>query len=182
MKKVLIGVLMVAMSVSLLAGCSKTTGTTKTGLGHSVVVTKATDATAAAAGVYQVDVVMVAVTIDANNKIVSVTIDKVQPKVNFGVDGKASTAVKTEVKTAVELGTAYGLAKVSVIKKEWSEQMKALETWMVGKTIAEVKAMKTYKKDDSHPTVPDEADLKTSVTVNVGDYIAAVDEAIKNAK
>lgn len=183
MKKLLAGILMTTMAVSLLAGCAKTgTGATKTGLGQSVIATKATDATAAADGLYQIDIVMAAVSIDANGKIVSVTIDKAQPNVKFSAAGKTTTAAATEFKTVVELGDAYGMKKASSIQKEWYEQIAALEKWMVGKTIAEVKAMKTIKKDASNPTVPDEADLKTSVTINVGDYINVVEEAVKNAK
>ena len=183
MKKVLAGILAAAMSISLLAGCAKSTaGATKTGLGQSTTVTKATDATAAAAGVIEIDTVMAAVSIDANGKIISVTIDKVQPKANFGIDGKAATQVNTTIKTAVELGADYGLKQASVIKKEWFEQIKSLEDWMVGKTIAEVKAMKTTTKTGSTAVYADEADLKTSVTISVGDYITAVEEAVKNAK
>ena len=38
------------------------------------------------------------------------------------------------------------------------------------------------KVDDAHPSVPDVEDLKSKVTVSVQDYIAAVEEAFKNAK
>lgn len=183
MKKLIIGALMVAMSISLLAGCAKTTSTTKTGLGHSTVFSKATDATAEKDGLIQADTVMAAVTIDANGKIVSVAIDKVQPKAAFAIDGKAKTVAKTEEKSAVEKGDAYGMVKNGKAIAEWFTQMKSLETWMVGKTIAEVKAMKTMTKEASPGSVyVDEADLKTSVTVSVGDYIKAVEEAVANAK
>ena len=42
--------------------------------------------------------------------------------------------------------------------------------------------MKTKKVDDAHPSVPDVADLTSKVTVSVQDYMAAVEEACKNAK
>ena len=42
--------------------------------------------------------------------------------------------------------------------------------------------MKVVKKDDAHPAVPDEADLKSKVTISVQDYQAAVTEAFENAK
>ena len=41
--------------------------------------------------------------------------------------------------------------------------------------------MKTKAKDDHHPAVPDEADLASTVTMNVSDFIAAVAEAYDNA-
>lgn len=180
MKKVVAIVLIAVMSISILAGCSKTPGATKTGLGQTTVVSKANDATATAAGVIQADTVMAAVSIDANGKILSVTIDKVQPKATFDAAGKATLKVDTEIKTAVELGADYGMLKASGIKKEWNEQMNSLGAWMVGKTIEQVKAMKTTTKNGS--AYPDEADLKTSVTVSVDGYIKVVEEAVKNAK
>jgi len=82
----------------------------------------------------------------------------------------------------VELGKDYGMIKASSIGKEWFEQIADLEKWMVGKTIDEIKAMKVKKVDDSHPNVPDEPDLVSKVTVSVEGYIAAVEEAVKNAK
>lgn len=183
MKRLLIGALMVAMSISLLSGCAKTASATKTGLGHITVFSKATDATAAADGVIQADTVMAAVTIDSNGKIVSVTIDKVQPKAAFTIDGKAKTVALTEEKSAVEKGDAYGMVKNGKATAEWFTQIKSLENWMKGKTIAEVKAIKTTTKEASPGNVyVDEADLKTSVTVSVGDYIKAVEEAVANAK
>jgi len=53
---------------------------------------------------------------------------------------------------------------------------------MVGRTVNEIKAMKTVEKDASHPAVPDEAELTSLVTISVQDYIAAVAEAYANAK
>jgi hypothetical protein len=41
--------------------------------------------------------------------------------------------------------------------------------------------MKTYEKDEAHPAVPEEADLTSSVTISVENYIAAVEKAIANA-
>ena len=74
------------------------------------------------------------------------------------------------------------MIKASSIGKEWFEQIADLEKWMVGKTIDEIKAMKVKEVDDSHPNVPDEPDLVSKVTVSVEGYIAAVEEAVKNAK
>jgi len=164
----------------LLAGCGATT--VKTGLGHTVSIAKSTDATAEKPGLAQVDTVMAAVTFDQSGKILGVKIDNAQTKINFDATGKITTDKTQLQKTKVELGEAYGMKKASKIGKEWYEQIAELEKWMVGKTVDQVKAMKTKKVDDAHPNVPDEADLTSKVTVSVQDYIFAVEEALKNAK
>lgn len=179
--------LITAMAISLLAGCSgKTTGATKTGLGQIISIENSADTSvedgAPVDGLAQVDTTMAAVTIDANDKIVSVTIDVAQTKVNFSDVGKITTDLEAELKTKKELGNDYGMKQASTISKEWFEQINALEDWMVGKTIAEVKAMKVINKDAEHTMIPDETDLKTSVTLTVETFIAAVEEAVKNAE
>ena len=74
------------------------------------------------------------------------------------------------------------MIKQSGIGREWYEQIAELEKWMIGKTVEQVNSMKVVKKDDEHPAVPDEADLKSKVTISVQDYQAAVTEAFENAK
>jgi roadblock/LC7 domain-containing protein len=129
----------------------------------------------------QVDTVMAAVAFDKDGKVVKVTIDNAQTKVEFNKDLTLKSDVKAAGKTKLELKEAYGMVVASAIKKEWYQQAEALGKWMEGKTVADIKAMKTVKKDDAHPAVPDIAELKSSVTVSVQDYIAAVEEASKNA-
>ena len=53
---------------------------------------------------------------------------------------------------------------------------------MVGKTVAEITGMKVKERDESHPAVPDVPELTSSVTINVGDYLAFVVEALQKAK
>lgn len=156
-------------------------GATKTGIGSVTSIAKSASATAEADALGQADVVMAAVTVDEDNKIVGVLIDNGQVKVNFDIAGTLLTDTSSKPLTKVELGDEYGMKKASSIGKEWYEQIKALGEWMIGKTIDEVKAMKTYQKDDAHPAVPEEADLTSSVTVSVQDYIEAVSKAIASA-
>jgi hypothetical protein len=183
--KVLSVVSVLLLSFVLLAGCSnseqKTTqGTVKTGLGQSISIQNSKDATADADGVAQVDATIAAVSVDDAGKIVSVKIDQIQTPVSFSKAG-AITADKTaELKTKVEKGEEYGMKKASSIGKEWYEEIAALEAWMVGKTIDEVKAMKTKESDGKILT--DEPDLTSSVTISVGEFIEVVEEAITNAK
>ncbi|HHV99578.1 MAG TPA: hypothetical protein GXX36_08380 [Clostridiaceae bacterium] len=184
MKKIIAVALLAVMvsSIMLLVGCSSSAGGVKTGLGHVVSISKAVDATDEADGSIQVDTVMAAVSVDSNGKIVSVTIDTAQTAVPFDATGKVKADLTAEQRTKVELGKDYGMIKRSSIGREWYEQIAELEKWMVGKTIDQVKAMKVKKVDDNHPSVPDEPDLTSKVTITVQDYIAAVEEAIKNAK
>ncbi len=73
------------------------------------------------------------------------------------------------------------MKKVSTIGKEWYEQIAELEKWMIGKTVDEIKGMKVKERDASHPSVPDVPELTSLVTITVQDYLAAVEEAHKNA-
>ena len=85
-------------------------------------------------------------------------------------------------KTKVELGDEYGMKGASQIGKEWFEQIAELEKWMIGKSIDEITSMKVVEKDASHPAVPDVAELTSTVTVSVEDYLAATLKAFENAK
>ncbi len=129
----------------------------------------------------QVDTVMVAAAFDKDGKVVKVFIDTAQTKVNFNEDLTLKSDVTAELKTKVELADAYGMIKASTIQKEWYQQAKALGDWMVGKTAAEIKAMKTFQRDASHPAVPDVAELKSLVTITVADYLAALEKAYLSA-
>ena len=176
----LFAMIAIVLSMAVLAGCAGGGGAVKTGLGTVISIDKSKDATSEAAGAAQVDTVMAAVSVDGSGKIVSVTIDTAQTKVAFDAAGKITTDKAGEFKTKVEIGDAYGMKKASSIGKEWYEQIADLEKWMVGKTIEQVKAMKVTEADGSVSTA--QTDLTSKVTVDVSDFIAAVEEAVKNAK
>jgi len=190
MKKIIIISLALIMVLALVAGCGggkvEVVGDTQTGLGTVIKISSSTSATVKddepVNGRAQADVIMASVTIDEEGKIISVSIDTAQVRVAFDNEGQLVTDLNAELKTKVELGDDYGMKARSDIGKEWYEQIASLEQWMVGKTIAEVKAMKTFEKDPTHLFVPDEADLKTSVTITVESYIKAVEKAVANAK
>ena len=81
------------------------------------------------------------------------------------------------------LGDGYGMKAASGIGKEWFEQAEALEDWCVGKTVEEVVTMPTYDKGDGrHTQVPDDVDLKTGCTIDMGSFLNALQEAADNAK
>jgi len=79
-----------------------------------------------------------------------------------------------------DLGDNYGMKDKSSIKKEWYEQVEALEKWAVGKTVEEVLNMPTTQKDEKH-TVPADKDLMTGCTIGVTGFQQALDKAVKNA-
>jgi len=152
------------------------------GLGHVVTIDKSKGVDGDKGPLAQVDNVMAAAAFDKDGKIAGVVIDNAQTKVNFDVNGVLTSDVSAEYKTKVELGNDYGMKKNSGIGKEWFEQIIELEKWMVGKTVDEVKGMKVKAKDDSHPAVPDVAELTSLVTVSVEGYLEAVAEAFANKK
>ncbi len=162
-------------------------GGIKTGLGTYVTIGKSQGISKDAEGkpvdaLAQSDAIMAAVTLDPQGRIINVKIDNAQVKINFDEKGSLITDTTAVLKTKVELGNDYGMKKGSSIGKEWFEEIAALEDWMKGKTIDQVMAMKTYKKDDEHLNVPQESDLTSSVTLSVEGYLAAVKKAADNAK
>lgn len=210
MKKELSLVLAVAISGSVLVGCSakdkgaekeveKIEGDAKVedvketkevaegemakiGLGVITSIDKSKDLEGDKAPVGQVDTNIAAVGFDKDGKVVKVVLDSAQSKIEFDKDLQLVTDVKEKGKTKVELGAGYGMIKASEIGKEWDEQIFALGDWMVGKTVDEIKSLKVKEKDENHKAVPDDAELSSSVTITVDGYIAAVEQAYANAK
>lgn len=123
------------------------------------------------------------VSFDKDGKIVKSEIDNAQSKVGVTKEGKFEKPIsELEFMTKKELGDKYGMKKASGIKKEWHEQMKSFEEYIVGKTADEVAGIPTTKKDEGHQNVPSEADLVSSVTIDIGDYQKAVVNAWENAR
>ncbi len=153
----------------------------KIGLGSVTSTKKSADATAEKPAGAQADVTIAAVALDADGKIVRVEIDVAQTKASFLADNTNADLEEGKVyKTKMELGSEYGMLKSSGIGKEYNEQLQAFMDYLVGMTADEVKAIPTKFKDDNHLNVPDVADLASSVTIDVGTYMAAVVEATEN--
>jgi hypothetical protein len=168
MKKALI---LIALTLMTLAGCAPAAPQpviTKVGTA-SVTTVQPRSATADVAGRVRVNVTTATVVLDKDGKFVNVNIDVAQNDGMFGVDGVVTTAVAAATKK--EKGSAYGMKNASAIGKEWDEQIAALEAWMVGKTLAEVKALPLAEGKIT-------SDLKSSVSVTVTDYMAAVEKAV----
>ncbi len=155
-------------------------GAESLGLGHKVSIGRSVGYTMAGETeilpLGQVDVVIAAVVFDAEGRVAGALIDTAQTRVNFDIEGQVTSDRTALFPTKKELGDDYGMIKASEIGVEWYEQIAALEEWMVGKTLEEIKAMQLI--DDA----PDEADLVSLVTITVQDYIYAVDEAYSRAR
>lgn len=188
MKKILSLVMSLTVATVVFAGCGSKTktnpgtatttdGAVKTGLAIVTSVSKSTDATAKAAGLAETDSTIAAVTVDKDGKIVKCIVDAAQAKINFSVDGKITTDLKTIFKPKQELKEEYGMKKASKIGKEWYEQANAFAAYVVGKTADQVKGIAVTAEGAAS-----DKELSSSVTVHVGDFITAVVNAAKNAQ
>lgn len=184
MKKLLVLLVVGLLAVTSLTGCAapKTykfgTGSYTTVSGRAAVAaaeaTKDAAAVEAADGKVQVTTTYAAVLLDDAGKIVYVDIDAAQNQGTFDAMG---AVVKAEAApTKAEKGADYGMVGNSAIGKEWFEQIDALEAYLIGKTLEEVKAIEVDEE-----FVPTGEDLKTSVSLGIDSFIAAVEKAIANA-
>jgi len=146
----------------------------KLGLGIVTDVSGSTPATADAEGRAKVDTTIVAVLLAADDTIVDVKIDTVQPYTFFNSTGVVTE--KKDFRSKRELKDDYGMIAASQIGKEWYEQAEALESYMIGKTVADVMAMEV--NEEFRPT---DADLMASVTIHVDTYLLALEKAVQNA-
>lgn len=133
-------------------------------------------------GTAQVDSTIVAVILDDAGTIVDMKIDVAQTRVTFTPEGEITSDTAAEIKSKMELGEEYGMRSASGIGKELFEQFEALEQYCIGKPASEILEMPTYAANENHPTVPDVADLKSSVTIDVGSILKALQKAVDNAK
>lgn len=188
MKKKFALLLVIAMVMLALAACgggaaeeppaeeTPAAETVKTGLAVITSAAKSVDA-GDEDGVAQADSLAVAVTVDEAGTIVKCAIDQAQTKIKFSKEGKIVTPLDTIFVAKKEMGPEYGMAKASGIGKEWNEQADAFADYVVGKTVEEVKGIAL--NEESRPA---DADLSSSVTVHVNDFIAAIEKAVGNAQ
>lgn len=126
-------------------------------------------------GSAQVDSVVAAVVLDTDGKIVNCVLDTAQTKMGFTAEGKVEMTDGFQTKKEAKDG--YGMKAASGIGKEWYEQAAAMEEYVIGKTIEEVKGIAV-----DEDTKPVDADLAAGVTVKIGDYIEAIEAAAENAQ
>jgi hypothetical protein len=189
MKKLLVLLVVGILALTGLTGCAAKTymfgtgsytevsGRAAVAAVEAVAATKTTAEVAAVeavAGRVRVTSTYAAVLLDDAGKIVYVDIDSAQNEGTFDAMGAVVKAEAAPTKT--EKGADYGMVGNSAIGKEWFEQIEALEAYLVGKTLEEIKAIEL-----DADAVPTSEDLKASVSVGVDAYLAAVEKAIANA-
>ncbi len=143
-------------------------------VGTVTSIAKSTNATADAQGLAQVYNTYAALTTNETGVITSCVIDASQANINFDTAGKITTPLDTTFQTKDDLKDVYGMKAASGIGKEWYEQAAAFAAYATGKTAAEVAG--TAVDETGHVTG---ADLTASVTVSVGDFMAAIAKAAK---
>ena len=188
MKKVLTTLCAVAMLAGCTAGGSKKSSinTTSTKEETAAIVMVGTGSVTSVSNkvkegsdtTAQFDTTFASVVLEGN-VIKYVYFDVAQDKVTYDATGHV-TSDKTTSMSKKDLGDNYGMKDKSSIKKEWYEQVEALEKWAVGKTVEEVLNMPTTQKDEKH-TVPADKDLMTGCTIGVTGFQQALDKAVKNA-
>lgn len=139
------------------------------------------DADAENDGLNQVDTTIVAAVTDAEGKVVVAKTDCTQGKITFNAKGEATYDAKAEVKSKLELGDEYSMAKFGVrhdgnkdIKPlEWYAQAGEFDKALVGKTAADFAALAGA---DGYAT----GDIATAgCTMAIGDMIKAAEAAAK---
>lgn len=121
----------------------------------------------------QVDATFAGVVLDAEGKIVSCRLDCVQNKMD--VTGGAVDTAAT-FKTKMELGDDYNMVKFSDATIEWYDQAKNFETYVIGKTAAEVEGIETRVNDEGYNVAVDE-ELFAGCSISIQDFIGAVVKA-----
>ena len=188
MKKIIAIALSVLMLVSLLTACgaekpADTAKTVKFGAGVQSAITPA-DATDEKNASGTLDASLAAVLVDADGKIVACQLDAVNMKTEFLADGKVKPVADKDLTSKVEQGDKYNMVNYGKgqaidggdVTKEWYQQADILETLVIGKTIAEVKALVVngYRGND--------AVIAAGCTIGINDLVLAVEKAVANAK
>jgi len=174
MKKIISLLLCVGLIMTMFTACGAKG--VKTGLAVVTSATSSKDATEDKEGLAQVDSTAVAVLVDSKGVIQNCVIDVVQTKFNFSSAGEITTDLGKTFVSKKELGDAYNMRSDSPIGKEWYEQAEALEKYVIGKTVDQVKGISL---DKGYPT---DNDLTSSVTMNIAAIVSAIEKAVNNAK
>ena len=171
---VLLSVLML-LSALIFVSCDKTPAeepALKLGLGVYTATPSVTDATEEAAGQGKVAITAAVITVDADGKVVACQLDTAESTVKYTLDGKA--VANDGFKTKYELGAQYGMVEYGHATKEWFEQADAFEAFVVGKTLAEIKALVAEGNKGT-------ADVITAgCTIMIHEFVGAIEKAFAN--
>ena len=185
---VLLSILMI-LSVAAFVGCDKanetettagetTAGetneqtTVKLGLGVYTATPSVTDATDEKDGQGNVAITAAVITVDANGKVVACELDTADLTVKYTAEGKA--VASNGFKTKYEQGADYNMVAYGGAAKEWFEQADAFESFVVGKTLAEIKAA-VAEGDKGNSDV-----VAAGCTIKINDFVGAIEKAFAN--
>lgn len=132
-------------------------------------------------GTAQVDTTICTVLLDDAGIILNIKFDVAQTKIGFSPEGVITADMDAEIKSKLELGEDYGMRGASPIGAELFEQIASFEAYCIGKAATDIISMPTYAANENHPRVSDLADLKSSVTIDVGAMLDALQKAVDNA-
>ena len=114
-----------------------------------------------------------AVLLDSDGKIVKCAIDTAECIAEYTSSGKY--ILSDSFKTKYELGNDYGLKSIGGSAKEWYEQIDALTSLAVGKTIEDIHALIADSGKGNADVI------KAGCTIEISDFVYALEEAIKSA-
>ena len=152
-------------------------GALKTGL---YIAANAADSVSAGEkdGEAKYDVTIAAVLVDGKGVIVDCVIDSIGASVKFSTAGAITSDLSAAVPTKNELGANYGMVAYGKAIAEWNEQAAALANFAKGKTVEELKNGAV----DATGYAPDGSDLRSSATIYLGGYVAAIEGAVASAQ
>ncbi len=171
MKKIVAFLLLACLMLSL-AACGASEAEYNLGMGVSLKTDSSSENNA------QVDATVAAVVTDKDGKIIACRLDVAQSKMD--VTGGAVDAARI-FKTKMELGDDYGMVAYGNAVAEWYDQAKAFESYVVGKTAAQVQGIETTTNDHGYTVAVDET-LYASCTIGITDFIDAVVKACNDEK
>ena len=149
----------------------------RTGLSMQTSTAKSKGAESGEQGSAQVEISLVAVTVDDDGMITDCVIDGIQTTVAFDAAGQLMSDPGAPVSSKNELGEAYGMKQASAIGREWSEQAAAMAAYAVGKTVEEIRGIAV---DEQGRTIV--ADLAASVTISITDMVSGIESAVSGAQ
>ena len=118
----------------------------------------------------EVDLTVVALTLDADGRVTSAIGDMAEPALTIAADGGV-TAPDT-VRSKLELGDSYGMRNASSLGKEWYEHSEGYCSYLKGKTEEEVADI---------PADGSDADLAALCTISIDALQKAAGDAFENS-
>lgn len=150
------------------------------GLGSEIEVS-ATDATADKAGKAGFTSTWAGVAFDKDGKILFATIDCADQSMKFDTTGKVTDFA--DLRTKADKGAEYGMkSDWGSQLAEWDVQVDSFESWMVGKTAAEVTGMELAENGAGRTDTPVAEDLKATTTISMTAFLNAIAQAAAEAK